>query len=297
MSVGSEWMAVDWGRTRLRVWIMNADGTVLDELSSDDGSDGLGAGDLEPTLARLIAGHLQDDAETDVIIAGPVAMPGLWCGGDLRTVPCKPPGPGDLTRARVRDERLRVSLVRGIGQNKPDALMFADALRVAGLLAGSPGFDGVVCQPGPVSHWVHVSAGEIVSFQQVLTGKLMDMTARAVGISPQGPQAPNDFLAAFDDMLSKPQAMAARIGAVEAGLMMDRFGADVARARIAGVFVGAELAATKPYWLGQRVALVDGGDLYQGALSSLGIAAEVFDEGEMLLAGFRTVMAGSSRVT
>ena len=286
MTSGSDWMGVEWSRERLRIWVFGADGALREEITSGDGTDFLSAEAFEPTLASVIAGHLQDDAATDILVAGPVAMPGLWGGGALRSVPCAAPGPGDLSQGEVTDDRLKLHLVNGIAQDRPDAVMFADGVRIAGFLATYPEFDGVICLPGLVSRWVHVSAGEIVSFQHLMTGRLIAATSRTMGIAPDGDTPEAVFLEAVEDAMARPQAMAGRIGAVEAALTLGRMAAAEARGRIAGGFVGLELAATRPYWLGQRVALVGGDRSYRAALAQVGVTPEVADEAQMLRAGF-----------
>jgi 2-dehydro-3-deoxygalactonokinase len=64
--------------------------------------------------------------------------------------------------------------------------------------------------------------------------------------------------------------------------------APAARATASGVLIGAELAAAKPYWLGQNVAIIGGGTIaaiYARALSAVGLQATVTDGTAVTLAG------------
>ncbi|MDZ7710685.1 MAG: 2-dehydro-3-deoxygalactonokinase [Roseovarius sp.] len=106
------------------------------------------------------------------------------------------------------------------------------------LLIGCADHDGIACVITPtLAHWVHLSAGEAVSCQSFLTPRL----ATALGA---GDSADADALA---DTLSRPERLAAHLrGAQVQG----------APASLTGHLLGAELAAARPYWLGQSVTLI-----------------------------------------
>ena len=57
---------------------------------------------------------------------------------------------------------------------------------------------------------------------------------------------------------------------------------------MSGLLIGAELAAARPYWLGQRVLVLGSEGLigvYRAALDQLGAMAEVADGEALTLAG------------
>jgi 2-dehydro-3-deoxygalactonokinase len=63
---------------------------------------------------------------------------------------------------------------------------------------------------------------------------------------------------------------------------------EVARARLSGFLIGAELAATRAWWLGQEIVIIGAGrlaGLYQRALASQGVPATQADAGRVTLAG------------
>ena len=65
---------------------------------------------------------------------------------------------------------------------------------------------------------------------------------------------------------------------------------EVARARLSGLLIGAELAAARPFWLGQQVAVVGANNLsqiYADALAAQGVPATVADGARMALAGLQ----------
>jgi 2-dehydro-3-deoxygalactonokinase len=61
-----------------------------------------------------------------------------------------------------------------------------------------------------------------------------------------------------------------------------------ARSRLSGLMIGLELAAAKPYWLGQRIALIGAEALstrYASALTAQGAVSESLDATACTLAG------------
>lgn len=167
-------------------------------------------------------------------------------------VPCPALGPGDVE------------------QDQPRGRLDADArLAVAGHAALHPNWDGVICLPGLRSHWVHLSAGEIVSFQSFLTVRL----ARVLGAG----ERPD--LDALTDTMARPERLAQQLDSAELGVNRDA---------LLGHLLGAEMAAARPYWLGQQVVVMGDDALsesYTRALEAQGVPVERGARAEMETAG------------
>ena len=143
---------------------------------------------------------------------------------------------------------------------------------IAGALAEGPDWDGVVVvQDEGVTHWVHVSAREIVSCQGALTGRL----AAAMGAVGD---AVSD--AALSDTISRPERLAVHLNA--AVLTGDA-------ATVLGHLIGAELAAMRPYWLGQDVKIIGQSAPYAAALAIQGAHADVVTRAKAWTAGIRAL--------
>jgi 2-dehydro-3-deoxygalactonokinase len=75
---------------------------------------------------------------------------------------------------------------------------------------------------------------------------------------------------------------------LRAASLVEDQSAEVARARLSGLLIGLELAATRPYWLGQNLAVVAAtnvGEIYAKALSLQGLQAQVYDARLMMRRG------------
>ena len=131
---------------------------------------------FEPALLALIGDWLADAGRTDVIVCGMAGARGAWAEAAYARVPC-PPGPAAFARPPVRDPRLAVRILPGLRQDAPADVMRGEETQIAGLLAAEPGFDGVACLPGTHTKWVHVAAGEVVSFASYMTGEIFALLA------------------------------------------------------------------------------------------------------------------------
>lgn len=287
-----DWIAVDWGTSNLRGWAMGPAGPLA-EATSAEGMGSLAPAEFEPALIRLISPWLTD-RPMSVVACGMVGARQGWHEAPYRRVPCTPVAPGSLVRVPTKDARLDVRLVPGLMQSRPADVMRGEETQIAGALRLIPGFDGVLCLPGTHSKWAHVSAGEVVSFQTYMTGEMFALLSQH-SVLRHGMAGSGWNDAAFDagvsDALSTPERIAARLFSLRAEGLIADLSADAARSRLSGLLIGIELAAARPYWLGQRVVLIGSPTLsanYSRALGQQGLKAEQLDATACTLAGLIT---------
>lgn len=291
------WIAVDWGTSNLRAWAMGPEG-VLAEVTSDEGMGKLSREGFEPALLRLIGPWLA--GKPPVVACGMVGSRQGWCEAPYRTVPCAPLDRAALVAAPVTDARLKVSIAPGLKQVSPADVMRGEETQIAGALRLMPGYDGVLCLPGTHSKWVHISAGEVVSFQTFMTGEMFALLSEA-SVLRHGMQGGGWDDAAFDvavsDALSKPEKLGARLFSLRAEGLIAGLSPQAARARLSGLLIGTELAAAKPYWLGQRVTLIGAEKLsaaYARALGLQGVEADRLNATDCTLAGLASLSPQTS---
>ena len=295
-----DWIAVDWGTTNLRVWAMGRE-AILAEASSEDGMGRLSRDQFESALLRLITPWLGARI-TPVVACGMVGSRQGWHEAPYRTVPCTPVDRAALVQVPVVDPRITVHIAPGLKQLKPADVMRGEETQIAGALSLYPSFDGVLCLPGTHSKWVHVSAGEVVSFQTFMTGELFAlMSEQSVlrhGMSGDG-WDDAAFDAALSDALSRPERIGAKLFSLRAEALIAGLPEAAARARLSGLLIGTELAAAKPYWLGQSVALIGSEGLsrsYAHALGLQGAAARLLSGRDCTLAGLAAIALKSEAI-
>ncbi|MEM9426516.1 MAG: 2-dehydro-3-deoxygalactonokinase [Pseudomonadota bacterium] len=283
----AEWIAVDWGTSNLRAWAMRRDTTVA-EAASDAGMGALDPDGFEPALLNLIEPWL-GAGKTPVVACGMVGARQGWIEAAYAQVPCLPVGAGAV-KAPVKDSRIDVSILPGLSQSTPADVMRGEETQIAGFLSQDPDFAGILCMPGTHTKWVQVSAGEVVSFRTYMTGELFALISKQSVLrhSMDGAFDVDAFLAAVRDGMADPQALAGRFFALRAEGLLAEPAPGAAPASLSGFLIGAELAAARPYWLGQRVALLGAGklsELYARALSAEGVLPETADVTQATLAG------------
>ncbi len=288
-TISPDWIAVDWGTSNLRAFAMTSDGMVLDEVRSDQGMSGLAPDAFEPVLHALIQ-HWDLPKPCTVIACGMVGSRQGWQEAPYRSVPC-PAKTGTPVRAASKSEGLHVWLIPGIKQASPADVMRGEETQIAGFLDLNSDWDGVICLPGTHSKWVHISAGEIISFRTFMTGELFDVisTATVLRHSLAGDDLATDaFKMVVNETLSRPEKFTANLFSLRAADLLEAQSATIARAHLSGALIGMELAAAKPYWLGQNVALIGSNTLstlYETALAEQGVNAMRCDASAVTRAG------------
>lgn len=294
-----DWIAVDWGTSNLRAWAMGPSG-ILAEASSEAGMASLGRDDFEPALLALIGDWLGETAPP-IVACGMVGSRQGWAEAPYRALPCTPVALGELIPVLTHDPRLNVRIVPGLKQVKPADVMRGEETQIAGALALLRDFDGILCLPGTHSKWVHVSAGEVVSFQTFMTGEMFALLAdrsvlrHCIGAGWDAAA----FDAGLSEALSRPEKIAARLFTLRAESLLENLAPSALRARLSGLLIGIELAAAKPYWLGQRVVLIGAPTLsahYAHALQIQGVTPETLDVTACTLSGLATARGLLSKV-
>lgn len=307
-----DWIGVDWGTTNLRAWGMCRTGGVLAEATSNQGMAKLGPEAYEPVLLDLVGNWLPEIGRIPVVVCGMAGAKGAWQMSPYREAPCPPLLASQSVQPLTVDERLQVSILPGIRQSRPDVdVMRGEETQVAGYLSMVPDFDGVICLPGTHSKWVHVSAGEIVSFRTFMTGEIYDLVKRESVLRDLvdengGDWDPVEFQNAVETQIARPELLMARLFSIRAAALVSNLGPGRAAARLSGTLVGAELAGARPYWLGRDLILIGEkrlSNLYAAGLRRLGQTPRFQDSAAMTIAGLAEANRGfagdpeSARVT
>lgn len=271
------WVAALQEAGFIRLWDMDPAGTVLAQhrlppVTPDE---------LGPVIAEMTGG-----AARTVLTCG-------VAGDGIAHTPCPAL---NIQPMPLIGGRLRHLAIAGLAQDTPAHVSPSAPPKVAGFLAMNPKFDGVLCLPGPQTAWLHISAEEVVSLQTFVTADIArDMAAR-LGL-PATAWEESAFAPAVSDTMANPERLAARLASIQAEGMLTGLREGVARTRLWGALIGAELAAARPYWLGQQVAVLGGQAIapyYVTALQAQGVQVIQADGEAMLLKGFAEAMHQSN---
>jgi len=170
-------VALDWGSTRLRAWLLGDGGAILAERQSADGASLLqgGAPAFDQALATLAGDWL--DQDLPVLACGMVGSAHGWHEADYVVCPTRLASLHEhLVEVRTRSG-VAVHIVPGLidepAQSTPD-VMRGEETQVLGLLHARPELaDGAcVLMPGTHAKWVQLRQGAVVGFRTRMTGEV-----------------------------------------------------------------------------------------------------------------------------
>ncbi|RCW88348.1 2-dehydro-3-deoxygalactonokinase [Paracoccus lutimaris] len=285
-----DWIAVDWGTTRLRVWAMQGPKAVQSR-NSDKGMGGLSRDGFEPALLELIADWLPASGRMPVIACGMVGARTGWAEAEYRAVPCTPLDPHQAIRPAVRDARLDVRILPGLSQSAPADVMRGEETQIAGYLASDPGFDGTLCLPGTHCKWVRIARGRVEAFQTYMTGEMFSLISRqSVLRLSLGGAVPDAGAAASGaaDALADPHAAQRELFSLRAGALLHNLAPEQAAGRLSGLLIGAELGAARDFWHNRKTIIIGAPELaalYETPMRTAGADARRMDGAQLVLAG------------
>jgi 2-dehydro-3-deoxygalactonokinase len=289
-SVMADWIAVDWGTTNLRAFAMSGD-TALAAASSERGMAGLARDEFEGALLDLVEPWLAPGRATHVVCCGMVGSRQGWVEAGYEPVPGPPRRAVGLVRAPARDPRLRVYVAHGLKQIEPCDVMRGEETQIAGLIAGEPGFSGTVCLPGTHSKWARLNGGEVLGFTTFMTGELFSLLSRQSVLRhtvAESGWSQSAFIEAVREAMRDPGGITAALFGLRAGPLLDLMDGETARARLSGLLIGVEIAATAGYRQEAPIALIGTAattGAYRTALAEAGLVSREFDVVEMTVAG------------
>ena len=164
-------IAIDWGSSSFRAYLMSSDAGVLDEVASGDGIGTVAPGAYPATLKRLIGQWLEAHPSVPLIASGMVGSRNGW--REAAYVKC-PAGPSDVAArlTQVEADGRRVHLAAGLSYvddaGQPD-VMRGEETEIFGVAdAGAR----LIVLPGSHSKWAKVDGDRVVAFKTFITGEL-----------------------------------------------------------------------------------------------------------------------------
>ncbi|HEU4705053.1 MAG TPA: 2-dehydro-3-deoxygalactonokinase, partial [Sphingomicrobium sp.] len=161
-------IAVDWGTTNRRSYVIDGDGRCAGEFEDSEGVLSVPKGGFEAAVAD-IRSRLGDKP---LLLAGMVGSNRGWV--EAPYVPC-PAGFDEVAGALAwADER--AAIVPGVRDDERADVMRGEEVQLLGAAAaGLVPPDCLVCHPGTHNKWVEVAGGRIAAFRTIMTGELFNL--------------------------------------------------------------------------------------------------------------------------
>jgi len=281
-------LAIDWGTTNRRIYVIDAAGIVLARERDDYGILTMAGGDFAGEVAAIRARH----GDLPMVCIGMIGSNRGWAAAPY--VAC-PVGVPLLARALHWMEPERTAIMPGVSiiANGRGDVMRGEETQVLGAVAArlAPG-DSMFCQPGTHCKWVQAADGTIVDFRTTMTGELFallrqhSLLAESIGGTvADGPA----FRAGVRD-------------AAEARLLGDLFGVrashllalrptEDAASYASGLLIGSDVRE-QSLGAGEIVYLLANGDLaalYTTAIEVSGARVAIIDSERAFVAGVMAI--------
>lgn len=281
-------IAVDWGTTNRRAWLLGGDGAVRDETADDRGILAVETGGFPAAVAEIRA-RLGDGP---MLLAGMIGSNRGWI--EAPYVPC-PAGAEEIAAHVIWAEEGRTAIVPGVSfldDRRADVMRGEEVQMFGALAAGLVPPDGLVCHPGTHNKWVLLAGGRIARFRTVMTGELYSLLKAHSILSDllQEPVAANE---AFERGVLHGLAdedVTAELFSIRARVVLGVAARDDAAPYCSGLLIGADLR-TGLRQAGEGEVVVMGRPdltgLYAAALAAAGYRSRQVDGEAAFLAGIQ----------
>lgn len=289
------WIALDWGTTNLSAYAIDSFGEIQKRIHNNKGMSSLAPEEFESTLLEAIEPWLSADRVTPVIACGMVGAQQGWLEAPYTETPCMPVAAETAVTVPTKDPRISVQIVPGVCQKLPEDVMRGEETQIAGYLAQNPKFNGVFCLPGTHSKWVQVENGRIREFTTFMTGEMFGLFSKhsVLRFCTQS-EGWDDaaFRKAVEIAMLDPGGLTGKLFSLRPQALLSGKSNDVLKAKLSGLLIGTELAATREYWGDQHVVIIGDSEnarLYQIALTANGAKPLIFDGAKAIVAGLRPI--------
>lgn len=282
-------IAVDWGTTNRRAYLVSEDGRSEAEFEDGKGILSVRRGEFEAAIAEI----RERLGERPLLLAGMVGSNRGWV--EAPYVP-SPAGIDELARGLVRigDD---VVIVPGVSlsNGRCDVMRGEEVQLVGAVASGEIPADCLVCHPGTHNKWVEVSGGRIGSFRTVMTGELFSMLKHRSILSDLLVRRVNDgaaFRSGVRNGLSG-EGLTAELFETRARFLLGRLKASDGASLVSGLLIGEDVRVGLGTSIASRVIVMGRPQLtslYAAALEVAGVESEQKDGEGAFIAGARSIV-------
>jgi 2-dehydro-3-deoxygalactonokinase len=284
-------IAVDWGTSRFRAYLVGSGTSVLAETASEEGMSALAKDQFAPVLSRHVGAWLAEAPGLPVVMAGMVGSRNGWA--EAPYVACPAPA------IAIAHGGVRVQMADGCYALIAPGLScrndgIGDVMRgEETLILGTGVESGTVVLPGTHSKWARLRNGRIESFRTYMTGEFFALltTHSVLRLLSEEPEDQEGF--------AKGLAAAARPGSVlhqafaaRTEVLLGTLSGREVKAYLSGLLIGNELRHVTEE-TANLIVVAEGrlGQNYLDAMKWLGMTARLMAPRDCLIAGLSRILA------
>ena len=238
MNFVSRFLAVDWGTTNRRVFLVE-DGQVTRTTRDAKGVTAVPAGSF-PAEAQVIRAEFGD---LPMLMAGMVGSTLGWQIAPYVPAPC---GIAEIAAnlSWVDEQTAIVPGISIVDGGRADVMRGEEVQLLGAVAAGLVPEDALLCHPGTHCKWVTMTDARVTGFTTAMTGELFALLKKHSVLAPQlaAPVTPGPaFLAGVEE--GSRRDLAASLFGVRAAKMLNLRNDEDSSAFASGLVIGSDVAA------------------------------------------------------
>lgn len=290
-------IALDWGTTRARAFLISETGEVLERRVADQGIQSVPAGGYPAAFEALAGDFRRAHPDARVVLAGMVGSRNGWI--EAAYVPC-PASPEAIAEAGMRatlSDGTDATILPGLSCD----LGAFDVMRgEETLIVGLGLSDGLACLPGTHSKWAKVEGGRISGFASFMTGEVYGLLRETSILSrlaePADAEGEVDGTARGLAAVTRPGGLLNAAFAARTEILAGRMRGAAVGPYLSALLVGSEIAGARALFgdFGTVHLVADGvmAKSYGAALAAAGLDVRLTSPEAAFIAGVSRLAGG-----
>jgi len=246
-------IAVDWGSTNRRAYLVDGSGKCADEFEDGEGMLSVPPGGFPAAVAQI----REKLGDKPLLLAGMVGSNRGWV--EAPYIPC-PASLDQLIEKLVRPSD-REAIVPGIADSsgeRADVMRGEEVQLFGGIAAGLLDPDSLVCHPGTHNKWVTLRRGRIEHFRTVMTGELFSVLKDHSILADllRGKVALGDAFSAGVRLGLSSQDLPAELFSVRARVLLGKAREEDAASFTSGLLIGTDVRIGLSYPTSAQVTVI-----------------------------------------
>jgi 2-dehydro-3-deoxygalactonokinase len=282
-------IAVDWGTTNRRAYLIDSAGKEGREFEDGKGVLSVPAGGFPDAIAEI----RQKLGDKPLLMAGMIGSNRGW--KEAPYVPC-PAGLDDLAKKLVwaGEREAIVPGVSYIGDGRADVMRGEEVQLLGACAAGLVGSNDLVCHPGTHNKWTELHQGQIRRFRTVMTGELFSLLKDHSILSDllKGPVSDNEVFRSAAHHAIFNEALPAELFSIRASVLLGQMKKGDAASHASGLLIGTDVRIGLQVPTGARVMVMGRPELtklYVAALKEANRETTELDGEQCFLAGIHEI--------
>ncbi len=300
MSQKGLYIAVDWGSSNFRAWLIGSGNHILSAIETDQGLRSLKSSQFESYLYDTIKDWNLNNLP--IIMCGMVGSRTGWQEVpyiDFFDMMQKLP----FSFHKVHNSKnMDAYIISGCALFKGHYdVMRGEETQAYGFLSQNLDYTGFLCFPGTHSKWIECKEGKLLNFYSFLTGELFHILSSHSLLSPMLDNIWDEkyFEKGLKQSLEKPEYFSQSLFSIRAEKLLNSEETIKAYPYLSGLVMGLEFKAMLASLKGKNITFIGNPKLtetYNKAATLLKIETQQYDATEATLKGIYHMMQQSSRL-